>query len=69
MVLNVPRNHKAYYGREEWGGEMGYGGGRRGKIIVCLSLQCHHQNDSICIMMGNDESHFNVSLIVRAGTN
>ena len=25
---------------------------------------CHHQNDS-CIKMGSDESHFNVSLIVR----
>ena len=30
-----------------------------------LSLHCHHQNDS-CIKMGSDESHFNVSLIVRA---
>ena len=29
-----------------------------------LSLYCHHQNDS-CIKMGSDESHFNVSLIVR----
>ena len=29
-----------------------------------LSLHCHHQNDS-CIKMGSDESHFNVSLIVR----
>ena len=29
-----------------------------------LSLHCHHQNDS-CIKMGYDESHFNVSLIVR----
>ena len=29
-----------------------------------LSLHCHHQNDS-CITMGSDESHFNVSLIVR----
>ena len=29
-----------------------------------LSLHCHHQNDS-CIKMGRDESHFNVSLIVR----
>ena len=29
-----------------------------------LSLRCHHQNDS-CIKMGSDESHFNVSLIVR----
>ena len=29
-----------------------------------LSLHCHHQNDS-CIETGSDESHFNVSLIVR----
>ena len=29
--------------------------------IIYLS---HHQNDS-CIKMGSDESHFNVSLIVR----
>ena len=29
-----------------------------------LWLQCHHQNDS-CIKMGSDESHFNVSLMVR----
>ena len=29
-----------------------------------LSLHCHHQNDS-CIKMGNDESHFKVSLIER----
>ena len=28
------------------------------------SLHCHHQNDS-CIKMGNNESHFNVSLIMR----
>ena len=32
--------------------------------IVYLSLHCHLQNDS-CIKMGSDESHFNVSLIVR----
>ena len=46
--------------------------GRRGKgvwrwgerEIIYLSLHCHHQNDS-CIKMGSDESHFNVSLIVR----
>ena len=38
---------------------------RRGKrVIIYLSLHCHHQNDS-SIKMGNDESHFNVSLIVR----
>ena len=29
-----------------------------------LSLHCHHQNDS-CIKVGSDESHFNVSFIVR----
>ena len=32
--------------------------------IICLSLHCHHQNDS-CIKMGSDERHFNVPLIVR----
>ena len=41
----------------------GYGGGGRGKNIH-LSLHCHHQND-FCIKMGINESHFNVSLIVR----
>ena len=32
--------------------------------IIYLSLHCLHQND-FCIKMGSDESHFNVSLIVR----
>ena len=32
--------------------------------IIYLSLHCHHQNDS-CVKKGSDESHFNVSLIVR----
>ena len=32
--------------------------------IMYLSLHCHHQID-FCIKMGSDESHFNVSLIVR----
>ena len=32
--------------------------------IIHLSLHCHHQNDS-GIKMGSDESHFNVSLMVR----
>ena len=32
--------------------------------IIYLPLHCHHQNDS-CIKAGRDESHFNVSLIVR----
>ena len=42
--------------RMEWDG----GGGE----IIYLSLHCRHQNDP-CIKMGSDESHFNVSLIVR----
>ena len=32
--------------------------------MIYLSLHCDHQNDS-CIKMGGDESHFNVSLIVK----
>jgi len=32
--------------------------------IIYLSLYCHHQND-FCIKVGSDESHFDVSLIVR----
>ena len=32
--------------------------------MIYLSLHCHHQNDS-CIKVGSDESHSNVSLIVR----
>ena len=32
--------------------------------IMYLSLHCHRQNDS-CVKMGSDQSHFNVSLIVR----
>ena len=38
--------------------------GQGEREIIYLSLHCHHQNDS-CIQMGSDESHFNVSLIVR----
>ena len=38
------------------------GMGEKGDIY--LSLHCHHQKDS-CIKMGSDESHFNVSQIVR----
>ena len=31
---------------------------------ILIAIHCHHQNDSY-IKMGSDESHFNVSLIVR----
>ena len=61
MVLHVHRgNHKAYSG-------LGQGGGGRFHThthiyyILYISLRCHHQND-FCI---KNESHFNVSLIVR----
>ena len=39
-------------------------GVEREREVIYLSLHCHHQNDP-CIKMGSDESHFNVSLIVR----
>ena len=35
-----------------------------GVEIIYLSLYCHHQND-FCIKVGSDDSHFNVSLIVK----
>ena len=45
--------------------DRGKGVWRFGKReIIYLSLHCHRQNDS-CIKMGSDESHFNVSVIVR----
>ena len=63
MVLNIHRNHKAYYGQGEWG--RGEGVLRWGKRdIIYLTLHCHHLNDP-CIKIGSDESHFNVSLIAR----
>ena len=46
MVLNAHRNHK------EGGMEV---------EIIYISLHCHHQND-LCIKMGSDESHVNVSI-------
>ena len=39
-------------------------GGEGDYILIRISLHCHHQND-FCITVGSDESHFNVSLIVR----
>ena len=45
-------------------GGRGYGGvcvcGGGVLEILYLSLHCHHQND-LCIKVGSDESHFNVS--------
>ena len=42
----------------------GGGGGEKGRLYTYPRLHCHHQNDS-CIKMGSDETHVNVSLIVR----
>ena len=70
MVLNVHRNHyrtSRLIRDGENGGTKGKGVwrcGKREREIIYLSLHCHHQND-YCIKMGSDESHFNVSLIVR----
>ena len=67
MVLNVHRNHgnqkRPRLIRDGEKGGRGYGGEGRGRLLY-LSLHCHHQNDS-CIKMGSDESHFNVSLMVK----
>ena len=49
-------------GDGENGGKGVWRCGKRESIY--LSLHCHHQNDS-CIKVGSDESHFNISLIVR----
>ena len=58
MVLNVHRNHKVYLG---WGGR-GYGGGGRGRVYTYHYTVTTRMTG---IKMGSDESHFNVSLIVR----
>ena len=60
-MLNVHRTVRLIRDGENGG----KGVWRRGeREIIYLSLHCHHQNDS-CIKVGSDESHFNVSLIVR----
>ena len=61
MVCNVHKP-QGLLGMGRRGGR-GYGGGGRGRFIY-LSPHCHHRNDS-CIKIGSDESHFNVSLLVR----
>ena len=64
VVPYIHRNHKAYWGRANGGGGRGREEGREIIPIVYLSLHCHYHNDS-CIKMASDESHFNVSLVVR----
>ena len=61
MLLYVHRNRRLIRDGET-GGKRIWRWGKRESIY--LSLHCHHQNAS-CIKMGSDESHFNVSLIVR----
>ena len=61
MVLNVHKKNIRFI-RD---GRRGKGVLRWGKReIIHLLLHCYNQNDP-CIKMGSDESHFNVSLIVR----
>ena len=43
-------------------GGRGYGGGGRGRVY---SYRYTVTTNDFCIKMGSDESHFNVSLIVR----
>ena len=57
-----PRKRGGLSGTGRKGGQGRWRWGKRDTIH--LSLHCYHQNDS-CIKMGSDESHFNVSLIVR----
>ena len=64
MVLNVHRTVRLIRNGEKGGRGYGDGWGGGEREIIYLSLHCHHQNDS-CIKMGNGESCFNVSLIVR----
>ena len=61
MLLNVHRTIRLIRDGEKGGRGTEVRG--EGEIIF-LSLHCHHQNDS-CIKMGSDESHFNVSVIMR----
>ena len=44
--------------------EVGEEGDYIYNIHTSVSLHCHHRSDP-CIKMGNDKSHFNVSIIVR----
>ena len=58
MVLNVHKTIRLIRdGEKEWKGVWRWGK----REIIYLSIHCHHQNDSH-IKMGNDESHFNVSV-------
>ena len=57
MVLNVHRNHRLIRDGEKGGGAGIWGGGR---LYISIMLRCHHQNN-VCIKVGSDESHFNVS--------
>ena len=60
MMLNVHRNHSLIRDGEKGEGGMEVGG--RGRIYpYCYTVTTR----MTCIKMGSDESHFNVSLIVR----
>ena len=54
LITNIRDGEKGRKGVWRWGE----------RVIIYLSLHCHRQNDS-CIERGSDESHFDISLIVR----
>ena len=56
----VHRNHKAYSGWGEWG-EGGMEVGEEGVYTYRYTVTTR----MTCIKTGSDESHFNVSLVVR----
>ena len=61
MVLNVHKNHKAYYGRVEeveGGMEVGRGGG----VLYTHRYTVTTRISDSSINMGSDESHFNISV-------
>ena len=60
-VLNIHINRKAYYGRGQGGGEGVWRWGRGRLYTYCYTVTTR----MTCIKMGSDDSHFNVSLIVR----
>ena len=49
-------------GENGWGGGGGYGGGGRSRVYT---YRYTVTTKMTCFKMGSDESHFNVSLIVR----
>ena len=63
MVLNVHRNHKAYWGLGE-GGEGGMEVGKEGRLLYTYRYTIITRMTP-ALRWGSSESHFNVSINVR----